>query len=138
MAGGGNIDCQASDPVASPIEERGMSNLRKPARMCRRILLRALAAALIATGAHIATAAPGFAQVPCLPHQQLVEMLDARYSEHRIGAGLENGGAMFEVFATADGSTWTMVVTTPNGASCVIAVGMEWQSPETEQPKSET
>lgn len=115
-----------------------MSNLRKPARICRGFLPRALTAASIATGAHIAFAAPGFAQVPCLPHQQLMEMLDARYSEHRIGTGLENGGALFEVFATADGSTWTMVVTTPNGASCVIAVGIEWLSPETEKPESET
>jgi hypothetical protein len=31
-----------------------------------------------------------------------------------------------------------MVVTTPNGASCVVAAGLEWQEPEKEEPDPET
>jgi hypothetical protein len=103
--------------VARPIEERGMSDLSTPAPVFRRLLPRTLAAASLAAGSLAALPAPGFAQAPCLPHKQLVELLDARYSEHRIAAGLESGGAMFEIFATVNGSTWTMVVTAPNGAS---------------------
>lgn len=70
------------------------------------------------------------AQPACLPHAQLVDLLDGRYSEQRIAVGLESNGRLFEVFATDDGSTWTMVVTTPNGASCVVAAGLEWQEDE--------
>ena len=61
--------------------------------------------------------------------RKLVEMLDGRYSEKPVAAGLEAGGRLFEVFATPDGSTWTMVLTTPQGSSCVVAVGEEWQEP---------
>ncbi len=75
-----------------------------------------------------ATAAP--AQTACLSHDKLVEMLDGRYSEKPVAAGLEVGGRLFEVFATPDGATWTMVLTTPGGASCVVAVGEEWQEPQ--------
>ena len=41
--------------------------------------------------------------------------------------GLESNGRLFEIFAADDGATWTMVVTTPDGASCVVAAGIEWQ-----------
>ena len=69
-----------------------------------------------------------FAQSACLPHAQMVDLLDGRYSEQSVSAGLENGGRLIEVFATADGGTWTLVMTTPNGASCVVAAGIEWQA----------
>ena len=70
------------------------------------------------------------AQPACLPHDKLVDLLDGRYSEQRIAVGLENNGRLFEIFATDDGSTWTMVITTPDGASCVVAAGLEWQEDE--------
>ncbi len=33
---------------------------------------------------------------------------------------------MVEIYATDDGATWTMVVTTPEGQSCVVASGEAW------------
>lgn len=65
-------------------------------------------------------------------------MLDGRYSEQRVAVGLESNGRLFEIFATDDGATWTMVITTPDGASCVVAAGLEWQEPEKEEVDSET
>ena len=70
---------------------------------------------------------PAHAASGCLPHGKLVDLLDGRYSEQRIAVGLESNGRLFEVFATDDGSTWTMAITTPDGASCVVAAGIEWQ-----------
>ncbi|MDH3228894.1 MAG: hypothetical protein OEN55_03775 [Alphaproteobacteria bacterium] len=75
-------------------------------------------------------ASPVPAQTACLSHDRLVEMLDGRYSEKPVALGLEAGGRLFEVFAATDGATWTMVITTPDGASCVVAVGEEWQEPQ--------
>ncbi len=72
---------------------------------------------------------PAMANPACLPHGKLVDMLDGRYSEQRIAVGLGINGRLFEVFATVDGSTWTMVVTTASGASCIVAAGLEWQKP---------
>lgn len=104
----------------------------------RNALLRATAVAGLATACLAATATAGSAQTACLTHDKLVDLLDGRYSEQRVAVGLESNGRLFEVFASKDGGTWTMVVTTPNGASCVVAAGLEWQEPEREEFDPET
>ena len=71
-----------------------------------------------------------FAQSACLPHGKMVDLLDGRYSEQPVAAGLENSGRLIELFATPDRGTWTLVMTTPNGVTCVIAAGLEWQDVE--------
>ena len=71
-----------------------------------------------------------FAQSACLPRGKMMDLLDGRYSEQPISAGLGTGGRLIEVFATADGGTWTMVMSTPDGVTCVIAAGLEWQDVE--------
>lgn len=66
------------------------------------------------------------AQMACESRDKLAELLDGRYSEKPIAAGLEAGGRLMEVFAADDGKTWTVVLTWPGGLSCVIATGIEW------------
>ncbi len=41
--------------------------------------------------------------------------------------GLTVSGGIIEVFASKEG-TWTMVITQPNGTSCLIAVGQDWEN----------
>jgi hypothetical protein len=94
------------------------------------VLPRIAAVAGLSAVAALATASTASAQTACLAHDKLVDMLDGRYSERPVAAGLDVGGRLFEVFAAKDGATWTMVVTTPQGASCVVAVGEEWQEPK--------
>jgi hypothetical protein len=94
------------------------------------VLPRIAAVAGLSAVAALATVPAVSAQTACLAHDKLVDMLDGRYSERPVAAGLDVGGRLFEVFAAKDGATWTMVVTTPQGASCVVAVGEEWQEPK--------
>ena len=101
-----------------------------PIPVFRSAFSRAAALAGLAAGFLMAATPTAAAQSACLPHGKLVDMLDGRYSEQRVAVGLESNGRLFEIFATDDGSTWTMVVTTPNGASCVIAAGLDWQEPD--------
>ena len=98
-------------------------------RSARSAVLRIAGLAGLAAGLAMITATAASAQTACLSHDNLVEMLDGRYSEKPVAAGLEAGGRLFEVFAAPDGATWTMVITTPEGASCVVAVGEDWQEP---------
>ena len=109
-----------------------------PAPAFRKALSRAATLAGLAAGLLMAATATASAQSACLPHGKLVDLLDGRYSEQRVAVGLESNGRLFEIFAADDGSTWTMVVTTPNGASCVVAAGLEWQEPEREEFDPET
>lgn len=62
----------------------------------------------------------------CLTHDSLAKLLDERYAERRVAAGLAAGGALIELFASAEDASWTMVVTTAAGESCVMAAGEHW------------
>lgn len=98
-------------------------------RGARKAPLRIAGLAGLAAGAAMLAASAASAQAACLSHDKLVQMLSGKYSENPVAEGLEAGGRLFQVFAADDGATWTMVVTTPDGASCVVAVGEEWQEP---------
>jgi len=106
-------------------------SLRSPSLRRPRIPpLRLACVAGLAAGLAGGLAAPASAQSACVAHDKLTQMLDGKYSERPVAVGLEASGRLFEVFAADDGATWTMVITTPEGSSCVIAVGNEWQTPQ--------
>jgi len=66
----------------------------------------------------------------CTPRDVLVRQLGADYAETTVARGLSHQGVVVEVFSSGDGSTWTIVVTRPNGASCVVAAGEAWMKVE--------
>jgi hypothetical protein len=101
-----------------------------PAPGSRNAPSRTATLAGLAAGFLMAATAAASAQSACLPHGKLVDLLDGRYSEQRIAVGLESNGRLFEIFSTTDGATWTMVITTPDGASCIVAAGLEWHEPK--------
>jgi hypothetical protein len=90
-------------------------------------LLLILAAVILAPAVH--------AQAVCGSHQSISETLKKSYSEAPASMGLTTGGGMVEVYVSPEGS-WTLVVTQPNGTSCLIAVGQDWET--LPQPKMVT
>ena len=81
----------------------------------------AFVAAVLLSGA----AARG--QDRCMTHDEAVTWLETQFAEQAIGRGLAaDGRAMFEVFVGPKG-TWTLLVSTPEGGSCIIADGLDWQ-----------
>ena len=75
---------------------------------------------------------PAQAEPRCMPRDHLVELLEGRYNEQPVAIGLESGGRLIEVFATLNRRTWTLTMSTPDGVTCVIAAGLEWQDVEPE------
>ena len=81
-------------------------------------------------------AAPALAQAPsqsmltpaCHSHADLAEMLNQKYAEQPSAVGLQADGHLVEVFVAHDGTSWTIVVTRPDGWSCIVAVGEHWES----------
>ncbi|MEE8443882.1 MAG: hypothetical protein V3S44_00945 [Alphaproteobacteria bacterium] len=65
-------------------------------------------------------------QATCQARAGLATLLEERYAEKPVAAGLEAGGRLIELFASADSTSWTMVTTTPAGESCVMAIGEHW------------
>lgn len=75
----------------------------------------------------ILTAPAALAQPVCGAHNTVSENLKEAYAEAPISMGVTTGGGIIEVFASDEGS-WTMVITQPNGVSCLIAVGQSWEN----------
>lgn len=89
--------------------------------------VRVLAAAALALGLLPGIAAPAAAQGACKARGAAVAQLAKRYAEAPVSMGLADNGAMFEVFSSSDGATWTIVMTRPDGMSCLIAAGEAWE-----------
>jgi hypothetical protein len=41
-----------------------------------------------------------------------------------------NSGGLVEVLSDGKGGTWTIIVTTPQGMSCLVAAGEGWRNME--------
>jgi hypothetical protein len=73
-----------------------------------------------------ATAGPAF----CAERTQIAERLTTAYSEQLAGGGLQSSNGLIEVWTTETGSTWTILMTRPDGISCVMATGTNWATHE--------
>lgn len=65
------------------------------------------------------------AQAACFPREEMVSYLTSRYNESSTGYGLTAGNVV-ELWVSEDGTTWTMIVTTPEGVTCHVASGLDW------------
>lgn len=80
-------------------------------------------------------AAPATAQdLPCADRGVVMEMLEEDYGEVSIGYGYEHRDGVVEIYVS-QAATWSLLVTTPNGRSCVIAMGTNWVFIEQPWPK---
>jgi hypothetical protein len=66
---------------------------------------------------------PAAAQNVCGPRDDILELLGNRYAETSTAVGLASSGGVIEVLTSDDGGTWTIVVTMPDGTSCVVVSG---------------
>ena len=62
----------------------------------------------------------------CISYVELAEKLTANYGEKVIGRNV-TPKAMIERYVSEKG-TWSYVLTRPNGKSCILAAGKDWQT----------
>ena len=87
---------------------------------------RLIASALLFGAA--ATAPPAHA-MNCAQRDAVVERLKSVYSEALTAGGLQGRQAnttMTEVWTSESSGTFTVIVTNPQGVSCVVAAGTDW------------
>ena len=78
-------------------------------------------------------AAPATAQMVCGNHADIEKRLETGYQEYRTAVGLAHNNAMIEIY-TSEKGTFTIVLTRPNGMSCLMAVGEGWESVGSPKP----
>ncbi|MEX2455612.1 MAG: hypothetical protein WD470_12960 [Rhodospirillaceae bacterium] len=82
-----------------------------------------------AVAALIASASiPAAAQQPsCAKRSDILSHLASRYTEAPVAIGVANNGGIVEVLSSETGSSWTIIITMPNGATCMVAAGENWE-----------
>lgn len=66
-------------------------------------------------------------QLQCSQRAVVLTALSDKYAEKPVAMGLASNGGVLEVLSDGEGSTWTIIVTMPNGVSCMVAAGENWE-----------
>lgn len=76
-------------------------------------------------------AAPVWGQGKCAPRDMIVIGLQGKFKEAPSArAMLNNDRAIFELWLSESGETFTLLATFPDGMSCIVAAGKNWQKIE--------
>ena len=71
-------------------------------------------------------------QLTCGKRDDMVKSLYSQYREQPRAIGLASQTAVIEVFTSKTGS-WTILLTSTDGASCIVSAGENWEDiPPTE------
>ena len=92
----------------------------------KRVAIRIFAVVAFAFALSLNTAATVKAQPVCMPHDDFRVALHRNFSEAPVAIAVANNGALIELYAKRDKSSWTLVMTRPGGLSCVLVAGEEW------------
>lgn len=66
----------------------------------------------------------------CNKRDSVLNLLASKYSESPVAIGVTNNGGLVEVLRStpsAKEDTWTIIVTSPQGVSCLVAAGEGWR-----------
>lgn len=85
--------------------------------------MRLAAIALLALAA-----TPAAGQQVCAPIEDLARVLREDHAELPVAIGDTRGGQVI-VFASKDGTSWTILLVGPQGIACVAADGVRWRAP---------
>ena len=86
-----------------------------------------------------AIAAPSIAQAQtvCAQRESIITQLKKQFGESERGVGLSGAEALVEIWSSEKTGTWTIVMTRPNGITCVMASGESWiESPAPKGPET--
>jgi hypothetical protein len=82
----------------------------------------------------VIAATPVTAQtLPCAAREQVLQFVIDQRSEVRLARGTASRGATLDLFA-ADSGTWSLVLHLPDGRSCLLANGDNFEATQGLQP----
>ncbi len=80
-----------------------------------------LTTALLAT-----TATNAFAMSNCGDRDHVIASLSDKYAERHIASGFQSEAGLMEIWASDSDGSWTILLTRPDGKTCVMASGTHW------------
>ena len=82
--------------------------------------------AAVAAGSWTLPATASQEMLSCANRADMVKVLAKRYGEKPRAIGVANPTAVIEIFTSKNG-TWTILLTKPDGASCIVSAGESWE-----------
>lgn len=92
-----------------------------------RLFLTPLVVVTTALSTLLITPTPVLAGAVCGDRTSLLKQLSGNYKESPASMGLAANGSVVEV-TKSDTGTWTILLTSPNGVTCVMAAGESWEN----------
>lgn len=80
-----------------------------------------------ALGAFVIAGSPANAEGLCNTRTKVLNTLEKDYGEKPVAYGVAANGSLVQLIAAQGGKTWTLVVHSPNGTSCLMAAGEVWK-----------
>ena len=74
-----------------------------------------------------ATAQQSAVPATCADRGQALNHLAVKYAEAPVAMGLASNGSVLEILTSRSGESWSILVTMPNGMTCLIASGENWE-----------
>lgn len=108
----------------APLQIKTRFALTRIKAMGAAVSLVAIAAIPVAAATPAATAS---GLPPCGSRPEILKQLSDRFKEAPVAIGLAKNGSVVEVLTSDDGETWTILVSQPNGSSCLVAIGEGWE-----------
>lgn len=66
-------------------------------------------------------------QPPCGAHEEIIRTLAERWGESPAGMGIVTNGFVIEFVTNSETGSFTVIMTRPGGATCVVLAGENWQ-----------
>lgn len=105
-------------------------------------ILKLVVACLMVLTAFVASRANAdphsrMSQPRCTDHTSFTNHLKSKYRESQVGMGFVSPTDIIEVYVSKSGS-FTVLVTKPNGETCLVAAGKGWEDLKAENLDPET
>ena len=62
----------------------------------------------------------------CATRSDIVDQLKGKYQETHRASGLQTDTKMVEIWTSPSSGSWTILVTSADGTSCIAAAGQNW------------
>lgn len=81
---------------------------------------------IIAWALLASSTAGAMAMPQCGERDHVIASLSENYDERHIASGFQSSAGLMEVWASSTDGTWTILLTQPDGQTCLVASGTHW------------
>ena len=67
-------------------------------------------------------------QQVCAERTSITKQLSKKYSEKPVALGIAHNGGVVEVWSSLSGNSWTILITMPDGLTCMVTSGESWET----------